>query len=167
MPPLGPGLTEDTVARLVQDWLEETHGLIVCPRYSLNLAEPLPDTWKPAVIGVDLVAGQPGAPPTWIIEVIGDLNNAPHYQVHFSGCLYTLLTRTREDDEAEGRRLVMAFPFFPEGKVPSPYLPVLRRLRGTRFLNLGLELLVVSPEPKVAHYVGEEVERFLMALPEG
>jgi hypothetical protein len=150
---------------MVADWLRDTHGLTVYPRYNRDLFEPLPDEWKPAVIGADLVAGIPGSPPSWIIEAIGDLNNAPHYQVHFSGGLYTLLARTRPDDLARGLHLALALPYYPEGKVPSPYVPVLKRLHGTRFASgLQLELLLVAPGPRITHLGPEAVEEFLAGL---
>lgn len=164
MPPLGPGLSEDDVTGMVGDWLRREHGVAVCPRYNLPLDAPLPTEWKPAVIGIDLVAGVPGEPPSWVVEAVGDLNNAPHYQVHFSGCLYTLLTRTRPDDREAGRRLCLAFPYYPEGKVPSPYAPVLKRLHGTRFAALGLDLLIVAPGPRVTHLEGDAVSDFLEEL---
>jgi hypothetical protein len=165
MPPLGPGLSEDVVSQMTADWLRETHGLSVYLRYTPDLSEPLPAEWKPAVIGVDLVAGTPGEPPAWIVEAIGDLNNAPHYQVHFSGGLYTLLTRTRPDDAAKGRHLALALPYYPEGKVPSPYVPVLKRLHGTRFASgLRLELILVAPGPRITHLEPDAVDAFLVEL---
>ena len=167
MPPLGPGISEDDVASMTRDWLRDAHGLVVHQRYTLDLGDPLPEEWRPAVVGIDLVAGHPGEPPTWIVEAVGDLNNAPHYQVHFSGCLYTLLTRTRPDDRAAGRHLAMALPYYPEGKVPSPYVPVLKRLQGTRFASgLNLDLLLVAPGPRVTHLAGAKVDAFLSDLPE-
>jgi hypothetical protein len=165
MPPLGPGLSEDQVSDFVSQWLREAHGLATYQRYNLDLSEPLPEAWKPAVIGVDLVAGIPGSPPEWIVEAMGDLNNAPHYQVHFSGTLYTLLTRTRPDDREKGRHLALALPYFPEGKVPSPYVPVLKRLTGTRFASgLEFDLLLVAPGPRVTHLEGENTADFLSSL---
>ncbi|MBW3622558.1 MAG: hypothetical protein KY468_04020 [Armatimonadetes bacterium] len=164
MPPLGPGLSEDDVTRMVREWLKETHDLAAYPRYSLDLSEPLPETYDPAPLGIDIVAGKPGESPTWIIEAIGDLNNAPHYQVHFSGCLYTILTRTRPDDLEAGRRLCIAFPYWPEGKVPSPYVPALKRLQNTRFFSLGLEFLIAAPGPRITHLAGEELRAFIEGL---
>jgi hypothetical protein len=149
---------------MVREWLRDTHGLTAYARYNLDLAEPLPESYSPAPIGIDVVAGTPGQPPAWIIEAIGDLNNAPHYQVHFSGCLYTITARTRPDDLEAGRHLVMAFPYFPEGKVPSPYVPVLRRLQNTRFFSLGLEFLIVAPGPRVTHLFGADLKDFIDSL---
>ena len=166
MPPLGSALSEDDVAKMIREWLEETHGLTAYLRYPHDLAEPLPpaDEYRPAVLGIDVVAGRPGEPPTWVIEAIGDLNNAPHYQVHFSGCLYTIVTRTRPDDREAVRRLCIAFPYSPESRVPSPYVPVLKRLLGTRFFSLDLEFLVVAPGPRITHLTGSELEAFIEAL---
>ena len=164
MPPLGPGISIDGVTESVAQWLRDSHSLTVHSRYTLDLSEAMPAVWKPAVIGVTLVAGTPGHPPDWVIEAVGDLNNAPHYQVHFSGALYTLLTRTRPDDRTKERRLALALPFHPEGKVPSPYRPVLKRLHGTRFLDAGLELLLVAPNSQVTHQAGDDLERFLANL---
>jgi hypothetical protein len=149
---------------MVREWLRDTHGVTAYPRYNRDLSEPLPATYDPAPIGIDIVAGTPGQPPTWIVEAIGDLNNAPHYQVHFSGCLYTITTRTRPDDAEAGRHLAMAFPYFPEGKVPSPYVPVLKRLRDTRFFALGLEFLIVAPGPRVTHLAGAALRVFIEQL---
>ena len=164
MPPLGSNFSEDVVARMVREWLQGDHGLTVYPRYNRDLSEPLPDSWDAPPIGIDLVAGTPGEPPLWVVEAIGDLNNAPHYQVHFSGCLYTLVTRTRPDDAETGRHCAIAFPYDPNGKVPSPYVPVLKRLLDTRFFALGLEFLVVAPGSGVTHYAGEAVREFIASL---
>lgn len=164
MPILGSALTEDIVTKMVRTWLEEVQGLTVHARYALDLSEPLPEAYDSPPIGIDLVAGVPGHPPTWVIEAIGDLNNAPHYQVHFSGCLYTITTRTRPNDLDTGRHLVMAFPYNPQGVVPSPYVPVLKRLPNTRFFSLGLEFLVVAPGDRITHLAGPELAGFLEGL---
>lgn len=164
MPPLGSALSEDDVTKMVREWLQNDQGLTVYSRYNLDPSEPLPDTWDTPPLGIDLVAGTPGQSPIWVVEAIGDLNNAPHYQVHFSGCLYTLLTRTRSDDADTGRHLVIAFPYDPHGRVPSPYVPALKRLEPTRFFDLKLEFLVVAPGPRVTHFAGEALREFIASL---